>query len=149
MSAKASAVLICFLIVAGCSSASSKANDAGDARGSDVPPSDVSSADGSSTGDGSTDVAMCTYLDAGVPGDAGTFNSVCPTAGCPSGTVCVVEIGGVAGGGGEYCAPIPSECHGTPTCACMAACVCTSRVGGRPESCSEQNSQIACDNGIR
>jgi hypothetical protein len=148
MSAKVS-VLFCFLTIAGCSSSSSTANDAGDARGSDVPSSDVSSTDGSATGDGSTDGAMCTYLDGGAPGDAGTFNSVCPTAGCPSGTVCVVEIGGVAGGGGEYCAPVPSECHGTPTCACMAACVCTSRIGIHPEACSEQNSQIACDNGIR
>jgi len=134
MTAKAS-ILLCSLVIAGCSSSSSSPTDAGD---------------GSSTDDSSSDgAAMCTYADGRAPGDGGTFNSVCPTTGCPSGTVCVVEVGGVAGGGGEYCAPIPNECHGTPTCACMAACVCTSAIGRRPESCSQQSGKIACDNGIR
>jgi hypothetical protein len=149
MIAKAS-LLFCFVILAACSSSSSSSKDAGDGSSADVPSSDVSPADVPSTIDSSLDgVVMCTYADGGTPGDGGTFNSVCPTGGCPSGTVCVVEIGGVAGGGGEYCAPIPNECHGTATCACMAACVCTSKVGRRPESCSEQNGTIACDNGIR
>jgi len=31
----------------------------------------------------------------------------------------------------------------------MAACVCTSAIGRRLESCSQQNGTIACDNGIR
>jgi hypothetical protein len=101
-------------------------------------------------GDGSSDSSlMCTYPAGGGPGDGGTFNSVCPTGGCPTGKVCVVEVGGVAGGGGEYCAPIPNECHGTPTCACMGGCVCTSTFGGRPETCTALNGSIACDNGIR
>ncbi len=123
-------LLIGFLLIAGCSSGSSSKTDA----------SDASTADGG---------GMSTYPGGGAPGDAGTFNSVCPTAGCPSGTVCVVEVGGVAGGGGEYCAPVPTGCHGTPSCACMAACVCTSGIGQQPEACSEQNGRIACDNGIR
>jgi hypothetical protein len=127
---KASVVFCSFVLVAACSSSSTPAtNDAGDG-----------SADGA---------AMCTYAAGGPVPDGGTFNSVCPTAGCPSGTVCVVEIGGVAGGGGEYCAAIPTGCHGTPTCACMAACVCTSSFRPQPEACSDRNGTIACDNGIR
>jgi hypothetical protein len=93
---------------------------------------------------------MCSDPDGGAPGDGRTFNSVCPSGGCSVGTVCVFEIGGVAGGGGEYCAPIPNECHGTPTCACMGSCVCTNTFGGRrPEACTVQSGSIACDNGIR
>jgi hypothetical protein len=91
---------------------------------------------------------MCSYPDGGAP-DGAAFQGICPAGGCPSGTVCVVEVGGVAGGGGEYCAPIALECHGTPTCSCMADCVCTNGFGGRPEACSDQNGLIACDNGIR
>jgi hypothetical protein len=90
----------------------------------------------------------CSYADGGAP-DGGAFQGACPASGCPAGSVCVVEIGGVAGGGGEYCAPIPTECHGTPSCACMASCACTSGFGGRPETCSDQSGTIACDNGIR
>jgi hypothetical protein len=100
--------------------------------------------------DGSSDGPLtCSYAAGGAAPDGGAFQGVCPAAGCPSGTVCVVEVGGVAGGGGEYCAPIPNECHGSPSCACMASCVCTSGIGGRPETCSDQNGTIACDNGIR
>jgi hypothetical protein len=100
--------------------------------------------------DGSIDRPLtCSYADGGAQPDGGTFQGVCPAAGCPAGTVCVVEVGGVAGGGGEYCAPVPNECHGSPSCACMATCVCTSGIGGRPETCSDQNGTIACDNGIR
>ena len=91
----------------------------------------------------------CSYPDGGAPVDGGAFSGICPASGCGAGKVCVVEIGGVAGGGGEYCAPIPTECHGTPTCACMGACVCTNGFGERPEACSEQNATIACDNGVR
>ena len=43
----------------------------------------------------------CSRLDGGTPYDPRAFNGVCPSAGCPSGTVCTVEVGGVAGGGGE------------------------------------------------
>lgn len=99
--------------------------------------------------DASGDASLtCSYPDGGAP-DGGAFQGVCPAGGCPSGTVCVVEIGGVAGGGGEYCAPVPLGCHGTPSCACMASCVCTHTFGGRPEACSDQNGSIACDDGIR
>jgi hypothetical protein len=91
----------------------------------------------------------CSYTDGGAPADGGAFQGSCPASGCPAGTVCVVEIGGLAGGGGEYCAPIPTECHGTPSCACMAGCVCTNGIAGRVETCSDQNGTIACDNGIR
>ncbi len=99
--------------------------------------------------DGSADAILtCSYPDGGAPADGGTFQGVCPVGGCPNGTVCVVEVGGIAGGGGEYCAPIPNECQSTPSCACMAACVCTNGFG-RPEMCSDGPGVIACDNGIR
>jgi hypothetical protein len=124
----------------GCSTTSQPPKDAGDAATTDSIPGIDESIESN---------RMCTYPDGGAPGDGGTFNSVCPTSGCPSGTVCVFEVGGVAGGGGEYCAPIPNECHGTPTCACMGSCVCTTRGGGQPETCAVQNGSIACDNGIR
>ena len=93
-------------------------------------------------------LAICTYPDGGAPIDGSAFNGSCPSGGCPSGTVCVRELGGVAGFGGEYCAPIPNECHGTPTCACMADCVCTHRFGGLPELCSDQNGSIDCNDRI-
>ena len=100
--------------------------------------------------DASSDVPKtCSYADGGAPPDGGAFQGSCPASGCPAGSVCVVEVGGPGGGGGEYCAPIPTECHGAPSCACMASCVCTNGFGGRAESCSDQNGTIACDNGIR
>ena len=105
-----------------------------------MPVSQDASSDGPKT---------CSYADGGAPPDGGAFRGACPASGCPAGSVCVVEIGGVAGGGGEYCAPIPTECHGAPSCACMASCVCTNGRAGRPETCSDRNGTIACDNGIR
>lgn len=90
----------------------------------------------------------CTYDQGGSPGEPTDFAKGCPASGCPAGTVCVSEAGGVAGGGGEYCAPIPVECHGTPTCACMGSCACRSGVGLRPERCSDQSGAIVCDDGI-
>jgi hypothetical protein len=91
----------------------------------------------------------CTYADGGSPGQPSDFSNGCPSSGCPAGTVCVGEVGGIAGGGGAYCAPIPVECHGTPTCACMSACACRSGVGFVPEVCSESASGLSCDNRIR
>jgi len=140
MTARAS-ILFCALLIVGCSSSrSSSPSDGGDGPHADVPSTNDSSGDA---------VAMCTYAAGGGPADGAAFNGICPSGGCPSGTVCVVEVGGVGGGGGEYCAPIPNECHGTPRCACMAACVCTNKAGLYPEACSEKNGTIACDNGIR
>jgi hypothetical protein len=110
------------------------------AGGCVMPVSQDASSDGPKT---------CSYTDGGALADGGAFRGTCPASGCPAGSVCVVEVGGVAGGGGEYCAPIPTECHGAPSCACMASCVCTNGFGGRPETCSDQNGTIACDNGIR
>lgn len=89
----------------------------------------------------------CTYDQGGSPGTPTDFSKGCPAAGCPAGTVCVREAGGVAGDGGSYCAPLPVECHGTPTCACMGECACRSGVHF-PESCSEQDGEIICQNGI-
>jgi len=73
----------------------------------------------------------------------------CPSEPCPTGMVCIVEVGGVAGGGGARCEPIPSNCDGQPSCACMKYCSCVHGFGSRPESCSEEAGVIYCDNGIR
>jgi hypothetical protein len=108
----------------------------------------MQSTDASDAGSGDGGGLMCSYADGGTP-DGGAFHGTCPSGGCAAGTVCVVEVGGVGGGGGEYCAPIPIECHGTPTCACMGRCVCTNTFGGQPETCNTQNGTIFCDNGIR
>jgi hypothetical protein len=100
------------------------------------------------TGD-SGGAASCTYRDGGGPGSPNDFGKGCPGAGCPSGTVCVTEGGGIAGGGGQYCASIPIECDGTPSCACMGVCACTSGVGYQPEICAYEDGSIGCDNGVR
>jgi hypothetical protein len=94
----------------------------------------------------------CTYGDGGAAPDAAArFHGSCAN-GCPPGTICAVEIGGVAGGGGEYCAPIPDACRGNLTCACLATCACGSPFG-RAEKCADPSDASAgaltCDNGIR
>lgn len=95
----------------------------------------------------------CTYDDGGLQFDGSSrFQGSC-SGGCPAGTICAVEIGGVAGGGGEYCAPIPDRCKSNPTCACLASCAC-GQAFGRPQVCTDGTNQdggasIACDNGIR
>ncbi len=103
-------------------------------------------------GDVEAGPADCTYGDSGSQFDAGSrFQGTC-AGGCPARTICAVEIGGVNGGGGEYCAPIPDRCISTPTCACLASCACGQSFG-RPETCFDQTSQdggkaLSCDNGI-
>ena len=78
--------------------------------------------------------------------DAATFkDDVC---GCPPGTVCVSEIGGVAGGGGSFCSPIPEACHGHPSCACMETCACAHFLGAN-QACYDQDGSIACDDYVR
>jgi hypothetical protein len=76
----------------------------------------------------------------------------CPTTPCPDGTVCAYEIGGVAGGGGSWCLPIPGACATTPTCACMGLCACGTSAG-RAEACADATHGavpvLACDNGVR
>jgi hypothetical protein len=138
------------VIAAGACSSTNSSSDAGaDASGAGGQAGSLAGTGGAGNGAmGGSGGAMCSYPDGGAPVDGAAFNGVCPQSGCPAGTVCVFEVGGVAGGGGEYCAPIPNECHGTPTCACMASCVCTNGRGGRPEVCTEQNGSIACNNGI-
>jgi hypothetical protein len=49
--------------------------------------------------------------------------SSCPGLGCPKETVCVKQRAGDGDVGSLGCAPIPSSCNGTGTCACMS-CVC-------------------------
>jgi hypothetical protein len=139
------------------------AQDAGDGpAGADFPTGDARGGgrEDAATADASG-VDVGAPADAAVPNDAAVacsaerdasappFEGVCPADGCPAGTICVVEIGGIAGGGGEYCAPIPTAFHGVPSCACMAPCVCTNGRGPLPETCSDQRGTIACDNGIR
>jgi len=97
---------------------------------------------------GTTCVNACT-ASPNAPDGGSASSSACPSEPCPAGTVCVVEVGGVAGGGGARCEPIPTSCDGQPSCACMKFCSCVNGVGSRPESCSEQSGAIYCDNGIR
>jgi hypothetical protein len=93
----------------------------------------------------------CTYDDGGATLDASSrFQGSCD-GGCPTGTVCAVQIGGVAGGGGEYCAPIVDRCKNDVTCACLSSCVCGSSFG-RAERCNDTQQKgtvLECDNGIR
>ena len=138
--ALAGCVLLLGAVLGGCGSTTQSAKDAGDAALPDAMPG----RDGASDSN-----LMCTYADGGAQGDGAATNTVCPTGGCPTGTVCVYESGGAGGPGGNYCAPIPSECHGTPTCGCMANCVCTHPFGSQPETCTTQNGSVYCDNGIR
>lgn len=102
--------------------------------------------------DGDAAAPDCVYDDGGSQIDAaGRFRGSC-AGGCPSGTICAVEIGGVAGGGGEYCAPIVDRCRNDLSCACLASCVCGSSYG-RAERCATATSDggevLQCDNGIR
>ncbi len=85
------------------------------------------------------------------PVDAGSrFTGSC-TGGCPTGTICAVEIGGLHGGGGEYCAPIPASCRATPNCACLGSCACGPGIAMAEQTCTDLSgrSGISCDDGIR
>ena len=102
--------------------------------------------------DGASGIPDCVYNDGGSQLDAaGRFRGSC-SSGCPSGTICAVEIGGVAGGGGEYCAPIVDRCRDDLSCACLASCVCGSS-HGRAEQCATARADggevVECDDGIR
>lgn len=109
--------------------------------------------DASNDGDADAGPVDCVSGDGGSVFDAASrFHGSC-SGGCPAGTICAIEIGGVAGGGGEYCAPIPDRCRNTPSCACLGRCACGASFG-RPEACSDGRDQdggqtIQCDNGIR
>jgi len=100
------------------------------------------------TPDGTTCANVCT-TEPNAPDGGSASARACPSDPCPTGMVCVVEVGGVAGGGGARCEPIPTNCDGQPSCACMKYCSCMDGFGSRPESCSEQAGVIYCDNGIR
>ena len=137
----------------GGSSTGGRAGSAANATGGSGTGGDVASHDAGSSGDAST-------LDGGDEGGDGRlvctitkrFQGSCPASGCPAGTICVIQVGGVAGGGGEYCAPIPSACKATPTCSCLGECVCGPGFGMPPrqQACTEgAGGTIECDNGIR
>ena len=127
----AAGCLIGLLSLAGCSTSLSRGGGQSDSGAADAR-TDLAG-DGAAAGCAAPSVAS-TYQD--------------PTCGCPRGQVCVVEIGGLAGGGGSFCSPVPDACEGVPSCACMEACAC-STFFGRNLSCAEQMGTIACDNGIR
>ncbi len=84
--------------------------------------------------------------------DAGVGLDGCPQIPCPTGYVCASETGGVAGGGGSHCIPIPAECATSITCACFGTCACGISFG-RPELCDTTPNHpeygFGCDNGIR
>jgi hypothetical protein len=126
--------LTAVFLVACSSTAATSGSDGGDAGRSDTQRFDAPSADGGGC------------IAATESPDGATFqDEVC---GCPPGTVCVSELGGVAGGGGSYCSPIPETCHGHPSCECMETCACAHFVGNN-QSCYDQDGSIACDNLVR
>jgi hypothetical protein len=126
--------LTALFLVACSSTAATPRPDGGDAGHSDVRQLDAPSADGGGC-------IAATELP-----DGATFkDDVC---GCPTGTVCVAEIGGVAGGGGSFCSPIPDACHGNPSCACMETCACA-HFSLTNQACYDQDGSIACDNFVR
>jgi len=144
MSSRPNEALLLFAILALAACGSSTSHSVADA--SDGAPTDARAADVAPI-DQTTDAnAMCGYGDGGTKDGPVFVDTLC---GCPSGNVCVGEIGGVAGGGGSFCVPIPSRCQGVPSCNCMAACACTHGFGGRPEICTDGPDTIQCDNGIR
>ena len=129
-----------------------------DATGNDgsnegATDADATGNDGSNEGDADAGPLDCVSGDGGSLFDAASrFQGSC-SGGCPAGTICAVEIGGVRGGGGEYCAPIPDRCRSTLTCGCLGSCACGASFG-RPETCADGRDQdggptIQCDNGIR
>ena len=83
-------------------------------------------------------------------GDSSVGRGTCPGTPCPAGWICAGEVGGVAGGGGTHCVPIPPECVGSATCGCMGTCACGFAFG-RPERCYDFDGggSIGCDNGVR
>jgi hypothetical protein len=90
-----------------------------------------------STASGPHDAAPC-------PDDGGTARmDPDPSGDCPAGWISVCEIGGVAGGGGCWCSPVPPRCASTATCACLASCACPG------ERCYDEDHALSCDNGIR
>jgi hypothetical protein len=107
--------------------------------------------------DGEAGPMDCPYGDYGSQFDAGShFQGSC-SGGCPAGTICATELGGVGPtppfSAGAYCAPIPDRCKSNPTCGCLASCVCGQSYG-RPEICYDQTDPdggktIGCDNGFR
>ena len=62
----------------------------------------------------------------------------CPAAGCPAGTTCVSVFGPFITPQG--CAPIPLQCGGEATCACMG-CVCGPKL---PCTTIEGHPGLAC-----
>ena len=70
--------------------------------------------------DADADAPTCSIGDALVPDTSCSASD----AGCGTGEVCAVEVGGPMKRGATWCVTIPPECGGTPTCACMGACAC-------------------------
>jgi len=174
-----SAFLTCFVMLTGSAAVSCAGTENSSGSGRGAVTADGSSASGSSgsggfatggapsaSGDAKSTGGHDNGSETGArgPTDAGTdgasacsidpatrFADACPTAGCPAGTICANEIGGVHGGGGSYCAPIPDTCKTTPTCACLGSCVCGPGVVMPEQTCTDLpgGKAISCDNGIR
>lgn len=118
--------------------------------------SDASSSDDAGPNYSGDDAAMTGFADAGIADaaypvcadDGGTVRldgGNCEVDGCGPGAVCMSEIGGVAGGGGSWCSPVPARCENARTCACMGACACPR------ELCLESNDASigGCDDLVR
>jgi hypothetical protein len=134
--------LCAILAVAACGSSSSRsAADASDGSPKDARVADVVSIEQTTDAN-----ALCGYGEGGATDGPAFVDTAC---GCPAGNVCVGEIGGVAAEpDGSFCVPIPSRCHGAPSCDCMAACAGTHGFGGQPEICTDRPDMIQCNNGV-
>lgn len=100
--------------------------------------------------------AGLTLHDACPSGDAAVLWRSCELNPCPSGYVCAIEIGGVAGGGDDRCIQIVDGCVDTPSCECLGNCGCQFK--NKIEACWTSRRDagadgaswlLVCDNFIR
>lgn len=139
-------VLLLALTAVGCRG--SVAADTSDASSSDdggTAHSGVDAEPGLGFGDAANPVDAAYPVCADDGGTVRLDGGNCEADGCGPGAVCMAEVGGVAGGGGSWCSPVPAHCENTRTCACMGACACPH------ELCLESKDASigGCDNLVR
>jgi hypothetical protein len=118
-----------FVVAAACGGTTTSLDGGTDAGSNDATVSDVSSKD-SAPDVIDVDAASC------VPP-----NTACTTP-CPTGTYCLRASGPTSIDLG--CTPVPPECNGKPTCACMADCFCPQQGVNK---CIDGTTSLECDNG--
>jgi hypothetical protein len=94
---------------------------------------------------GATDAAACVYDNGIAPADGGPPTSDCISLGCAPGFACVSASWRIDElSNGTHCWPIPRECHGVPSCACMAGCACR---GPQFSQCYDRSGYLDCSYG--